>query len=157
VCGNPICLAVAGNRGRIGAKERETMSEVEAFLRTVTPPRRHDEAVRLDALFREVTGWKPVLWSGGMLGYGSYAYTYASGRSGTWFATGFAPRKAKLSIYIMPGYADFGPILQRLGKHSKGKSCLYLNKLADADEAALADLIRVGLADLATHWPLRPS
>lgn len=131
--------------------------DVETFLRDVTPARRHREAAALDKLFRQITGWQPVLWSGGMLGYGSYDYTYKSGRSGTWFATGFAPRKAKLSIYIMPGYADFEGILARLGKHSKGKSCLYLNKLADADEAVLGELIRAGLEDLAGYWPVRGS
>lgn len=131
--------------------------DVETFLQDVTPERRQREAVVLDALFRKVTGWTPVLWSGGMLGYGSYAYTYKSGRSGTWLATGFAPRKAKLSIYIMPGYADFDAILARLGKHTKGKSCLYLNKLEDADEAVLVELIRAGLDDLATQWPVKPS
>jgi len=130
---------------------------VQDFLAQVSPARRHGEAARLDALFQRVTGWQPVLWSGAMLGYGSYDYTYKSGRTGTWFATGFAPRKAKLSIYIMPGYADFGGILARLGKHTKGKSCLYLNKLADADEEVLAALIRAGLDDLATHWPVHPS
>lgn len=90
-----------------------------------------------------------------MLGYGRYDYTYASGRTGSYFATGFAPRKAKLSIYIMPGYADFSGILGRLGKHSIGKSCLYLNKLEDADMDVLAELVRAGLADLAKSWPVR--
>ncbi|MEW9921189.1 DUF1801 domain-containing protein [Marimonas sp. MJW-29] len=133
------------------------MTEVEAFLAAVAPPRRHAEALRLDAFSREVTGWAPVLWSGSMLGYGSYDYTYASGRSGTWFATGFAPRKAKLSIYIMPGYADFGDILGRLGKHTKGKSCLYLNKLEDADMDVLVELVRAGLEDLGKRWEVKGS
>lgn len=133
------------------------MSEVERFLAAVEPPRRHTEAAQLDQFFRDVTGWTPRLWSGSILGYGSYDYTYASGRSGTYLATGFSPRKAKLSIYIMPGYADFEPILARLGKHKKGKSCLYLNKLEDADLAVLAELVRAGLRDLDQHWPVRPS
>ncbi len=133
------------------------MSEVGQFLADVTPERRFAEAARLDRLFREVTGWQPVLWSGNMLGYGRYDYTYASGRSGSCLATGFAPRKARLSIYIMPGYADFSEILARLGKHSKGKSCLYLNKLEDADLDVLAELIRAGLTDLGRRWPVRGS
>lgn len=133
------------------------MSEVESFLAAVEPPRRHAEAAQLDQFFRDVTGWTPRLWSGSILGYGSYDYTYASGRSGTYLATGFSPRKAKLSIYIMPGYADFEPILARLGKHKKGKSCLYLNKLEDADLAVLAELVRAGLRDLDQRWPVRPS
>ena len=133
------------------------MTQVQAFLKAVEPPRRNQEGYVLDRLFQQVTGWQPELWKGGMVGYGRYDYTYASGHSGTWFATGFAPRKAKLSIYIMPGYADFGGILARLGKHTKGKSCLYLNKLEDADQAVLAELIRAGLDDLATRWPIQPT
>ena len=133
------------------------MSEVERFLAAVEPPRRHAEAAQLDQFFWDVTGWTPRLWSGSILGYGSYDYTYASGRSGTYLATGFSPRKAKLSIYIMPGYTDFEPILARLGKHTKGKSCLYLNKLEDADLAVLAELVRAGLRDLDQRWPVRPS
>lgn len=130
------------------------MGEVETFLAQVTPARRHAEAAKLNGFFRDVTGWQPAFFKGGMLGYGRYDYAYKSGRTGSCFATGFAPRKAKLSIYIMPGYADFGGILARLGKHSKGKSCLYLNKLEDADMDVLAELIRAGLSDLATHWPV---
>lgn len=130
------------------------MEDVTAFLQDLTPERRQAEAVELDALFRRVTGWEPEKYKGGMLGYGRYDYTYASGRTGSSLATGFAPRKAKLSIYIMPGYTDFSDILARLGKHTKGKSCLYLNKLADADLAVLEELIRAGLADLKTHWPV---
>lgn len=71
-------------------------------------------------------------------------------------ATGFAVRKARLSIYIMPGYADHSAILERLGRHSKGKSCLYLSKLTDADTDFLAELVRAGLEDLATYWPVFP-
>ncbi|WP_299957146.1 DUF1801 domain-containing protein [uncultured Roseobacter sp.] len=128
--------------------------EVATFLAAVTPERRHEEASVLDSLFREVTGWAPRLWSGGMLGYGTYDYTYASGRSGTFFATGFAPRKAKLSVYIMPGYADFSTILADLGKHKTGKSCLYINKLEDVDTDVLKRLLRAGLDDLASRWPV---
>ncbi|NNK17230.1 MAG: DUF1801 domain-containing protein [Sulfitobacter sp.] len=131
------------------------VSEVDRFLRAVVPGKRQEEALRLDRFFRDVTGFEPRLWSRNMLGYGFYDYRYASGREGRWFATGFAPRKEKLSIYIMPGYADFGDILTRLGKHTKGKSCLYLNRLADADMNVLAELVRAGLADLGERWPVQ--
>lgn len=69
-----------------------------------------------------------------IVGYGSYHYKYDSGREGDMCATGFSPRKANLVLYIMPGYQDYGALLDRLGKHKLGKSCLYLNKLADVDE-----------------------
>ena len=125
------------------------------WVDTVTPQRRQDEARALDAVFRAATGFTPQVWTGSIVGYGAYDYTYASGRSGSWMATGFAPRKAKLSIYIMPGYTDFGPILDRLGPHSKGKSCLYLTRLDRVDIDVLSELITAGVRDLATHWPVR--
>lgn len=130
---------------------------VATFLCEDVPARRRDEAPRLDALFRAVTGWHPTLWRGNILGYGRYDYTYASGRTGTYFATGFAPREARMSVYIMPGYADFTPILARLGKHKIGKSCLYINKLEDIDLDVLEEVIRAGLADLRARWPVHPT
>lgn len=96
------------------------------------------------------------MWGPSIIGYGKYDYRYKSGREGAFLATGFAPRKAAFSIYIMPGYTDFGDILSRLGKHRTGKSCLYVNKLSDIDPDILAELIRAGLDDLATRWPVRP-
>ncbi len=130
---------------------------VEAFLDAVEPARRRADARVLDALFRKVTGWPPVLWGASMLGYGRYAYTYASGHSGQSLATGFAPRKANMVVYIMPGYADFGGILKDLGKHKLGKSCLYLGRLRGVHEPALRQLIRAGLADLSTRWQVQPT
>ncbi|MGQ0609841.1 MAG: DUF1801 domain-containing protein [Paracoccaceae bacterium] len=128
-----------------------------AFLDAVEPPQRQAEARHLARIFNEVTGYAPRVYSHGMLGWGRYSYTYATGHSGTSFATGFAPRKAELSIYILPGYADFSAILGRLGKHRVGKSCLYLRHLADADESVLRELIAAGLKDLGTRWPVSPT
>ena len=108
-----------------------TPASVEAFLNAVEHPTRRADALTLNTLFQEVTGYAPVMWGPTMVGYGSYHYVYDSGREGDFLATGFSPRKANLSVYILPGYADFGSILVRLGKHKKGKSCLYINKLAD--------------------------
>lgn len=130
---------------------------VAAYLDTVEPARRRSDAMQLDGLFRAVTGWQPVLWGNSILGYGRYAYTYASGHSGQSLATGFAPRKANMVVYIMPGYADFGGILARLGPHRLGKSCLYLGALSRVDLDVLAELIRAGLADLGRRWEIEPS
>ena len=138
-------------------KTRPTDVEVQTFLANVEHPTRRADAQTLHALFEDITGWKPVMWGPSMIGYGSYHYRYDSGREGDSLATGFSPRKANLSIYIMPGYADFGPILDRLGKHKMGKSCLYINKLADIDEEVLKELIRAGLDDLGEKHPVAPS
>ena len=139
------------------AKTVPTKASVAAFLDAVEPERKREEAHRLDALFREITGFQPVMFGPTIIGYGRYSYTYASGHSGVSLATGFSPRKAKHSFYIMPGYADFGHILERLGKHKMGKACLYVNKLADIDEAVLAELILAGLEDLGRRWTIEPT
>lgn len=138
-------------------KTRPSDESVEAFLSAVEPERKREEAHQLDALFRRVTGWSPVMWGPSMVGYGAYRYRYDSGREGDFLATGFSPRKAKHSIYILPGYEDYTEILSRLGKHATGKSCLYVNKLHDIDLDVLAELIDTGLKDLAKRWPVRPS
>ncbi len=108
-------------------------------------------------LFQRVTGYQPTMWGPSIIGYGRYHYRYQSGREGDFLATGFSPRKANLSIYIMPGYQDYAEILGRLGKHKLGKSCLYVNKLADIDLEVLAELIRSGLQDLDRIWPVQPA
>jgi hypothetical protein len=127
------------------------------FIAAVDHPTRRADAEALDRLFRRVTGFQPRMWGPTIIGYGQYHYTYDSGREGEFLATGFSPRKANLSIYILPGYADFGAILSRLGKHKIGKSCLYVNKLADIDLDVLEELIRAGLDDLGTRWPVLPT
>lgn len=138
-------------------KTKPTDVTVAEFIAGVEPEGRKADAEVLDAFFRRVTGWQPVMWGPTMVGYGSYAYRYESGHGGTALATGFSPRKAELSIYVMPGYQDYGPILARLGKHRLGKACLYVRKLADIDMDVLEELVRAGLADLGRMWPVSPS
>jgi hypothetical protein len=141
------------------AENKTTVTPVDPaeFIAAVDHPTRRADALVLDGLFRRVTGFQPRMWGPTIIGYGQYHYTYDSGREGDFLATGFSPRKANLSIYILPGYADFGAILDRLGKHRIGKSCLYVNKLADIDLTVLEELVRAGLDDLGKRWPVRPS
>ncbi|MHA6267326.1 DUF1801 domain-containing protein [Aliiroseovarius sp. CAU 1755] len=140
--------------GNKANKTQATTQDVARFIETVDPLSKREDARVLDQIFRDVTGFHPAMWGPTIIGYGRYHYRYDSGREGDFLATGFSPRKARHSIYIMPGYADFGDILARLGKHKMGKSCLYVNKLADIDLDVLAELIRAGLRDLEQKWPV---
>lgn len=136
-------------------KTQGTEASVEDFLDQVEHPTRRADAIELNWIFQEVTGWQPRMWGPSIVGYGAYHYVYDSGREGDFLATGFSPRKQNLSIYIMPGYTDFSHILKDLGKHKIGKSCLYINKLADVDADVLKTLIRAGVDDLNKKWPVR--
>lgn len=138
-------------------KTKATDADVAAFLDAVEHPVRRADALRLHEIFTEETGWSAQMWGPTIVGYGSYRYRYDSGREGDMCATGFSPRKANLSLYIMPGYQDMSAQLARLGKHKLGKACLYINKLADVDEDVVREIIRIGLTKLETYWPVKPS
>ena len=125
-------------------------------LDSITDPKKRAEAERLDAIFQDVTGWKPKLWRN-MIGYGEYHYKYATGREGDFLATGFNIRARDISLHILPGYSEFPEIAERLGKHKRGKSCWYIPSVDAVDENALRDLIRAGLDDLAKFSEIKPS
>ena len=138
-------------------KTAPTSQSPRAFIDAITPERKREDAFALLNLFEETTGWTSVMWGPSIIGFGQYHYKYSSGRQGDFLATGFSPRKSNFSVYIMPGYQDFGPILDRLGKHKTGASCLYFNKLADIDQSVLAELIVEGLNRLNQIYPVKPS
>jgi len=119
--------------------------DVEAFLASIPDEGRRAECREVADLMRRVTGVEPRIWGKGMVGFGRYRYRYESGREGEWFLTGFAPRKKELTVYVLPGLEGFGEILERLGRHRTGKSCLYLKSLEDVDRGVLEELIRAGV------------
>ncbi len=136
-----------------------TNKEVADFIAAVEPASKREDAKVLDALFRKVTGEEPKMWGPTIIGYGSYDYTYDSGHSGTSSRSGFSPRKAKHSIYLMGCYCDeetekrTARQLTRLGKHSRGKSCLYINKLVDVDLEVLEEMIADNWATMNRVYP----
>ena len=97
---------------------------------------------------RRVTGDEPAMWGPSIVGFGSYHYKYASGREGDWMKVGFSPRKQQLTLYIMSGFSRFDELMGRLGKHSTGKSCLYIKRLEDVDLGVLEELVRESVAHL---------
>ncbi|HCH33205.1 MAG TPA: hypothetical protein DE045_09705 [Oceanospirillaceae bacterium] len=125
-------------------KTQATGEDIETFLNTVEHPVRRENALVVLALMRKVSGVEPRMWGTSMVGFGQYHYKYDSGREGDCYIIGFSPRKANLTLYIMPGYQDLSSYLNRLGKHKIGKCCLYINKLADVDMAVLEELLVYG-------------
>ena len=139
-------------------KTKPTPIAPRDFLDSVEPAARRDDGKVLDAMFRRVTGEEPRMWGPTIVGYGSYHYRYSSGHEGDAPRLGFSPRKAKHSLYIMDcGNAEeeaaFAPFLAKLGKHSRGQACLYVNKLSDIDLAVLEDMARSGWQRSLARWP----
>ena len=141
------------------AKTQITDVDPADFIAAVEPAAKREDAQVLDALFRRVTGETPKMWGPSIIGYGSYHYKYDSGREGDMCRTGFSPRKAKHSIYLMGRYCDeetglrCDELMERLGKHSTGASCLYVNKLADIDLDVLEQLVRLSWDAMNRRYP----
>lgn len=134
-------------------KTQPTDIEPEAFIAAIEHPVRRADALVLLEMMRRLTGDEPRMWGETIIGFGAYHYKYASGREGDSLRSGFSPRKSGLVVYIMPGYANFSLILDRLGKFKEGKSCLYITKLADVDLAVLEELVQAGIDEMARKYP----
>lgn len=129
-------------------KTQRNKKSVSSFLNSVEHEGRREDAKKVAALMEEVTGEKPAMWGESIVGFGSYHYVYESGREGDWMLVGFSPRKANLVLYIMSGFSKYDELMEKLGKHKVGKSCLYLNRLSDVDEKVLRRLVKESVAHL---------
>lgn len=123
-------------------KTKQNDGNVNAFLDAVEPEQRREDCKQVAEMMRKATRSKAKMWGDSIVGYGSYHYKNASGREGDWFLCGFSPRKANLTLYIMPGFANYGELMKKLGKYKTGKSCLYIKKLEDVDEKVLNQLVK---------------
>lgn len=128
-------------------KTQPTDTPIEDYLAALEP-RRRVEAQRLVELMRAATGAQPVIWGTRIVGFGRYAYRYASGQSGEWPLIGFGMGKAEISLYLGVDYEKESATLARLGKHRHGVSCLYLRRLEGVDEAALRELLQRSVQNL---------
>ncbi len=116
---------------------------VDEFLATLDP-RRAAEGAELVRIYASATGAEPVMWGPSIVGFGTYAYRYASGQEGIWPRTGFSPRKAKLTLYGLTEHPDAPALLARLGPHSATVACVYATRLDALDESVLRELIALG-------------
>lgn len=123
-------------------KTKPTQASVEKFLNQVPDETRREDCFKVAKMMEEITGEKPQMWGPSIVGFGSYRYKYASGREGDWPITAFSPRKQDLTLYIMPGFTKQADLMQQLGKHRTGKSCLYIKRLSDVHTPTLKKLIR---------------
>jgi Domain of unknown function (DU1801) len=134
-------------------KTQATGADVEAFLGAVEPDERRADGQTVRAMMQRISGEPAVLWGPSIIGFGTCHYRYDSGREGDMPRIGFSPRKASLVLYLVSGSPRFDEIMGRLGKHTTGKSCLYINRLADVDMGVLEELVRASWDDVAARYP----
>ncbi len=134
-------------------KTQPTRKSVAAFLNAITDDDRRRDCKAIARLLQQVSGKRATMWGDSIVGYGQYHYKYASGREGDMPRIGFSPRKQDITIYILPGYTDYGHILEKLGNHKKGKSCLYIKRLSDVKLTVLERLLKAGWKDMQKRYP----
>lgn len=122
-------------------KTVQTDDNVLDFIQSVENKRRREDAETLVEVMSELTGYPPKMWGTSIIGFGSYHYTYDSGREGDNALVAFSPRKANMVLYIMSGFEEYDTLMEKLGKHKTGRACLYINKLDDVDMDVLKQLI----------------
>lgn len=127
-------------------KTRPNDASVDDFLSGVADERKREDCRTLVRIMSDATGAEPRMWGDSIVGFGTYHYRYASGREGDWMQVGFSPRKQNLTLYIMSGFSRYEELMKSLGKHSTGKSCLYIKKLDDVDMTTLKKLVEESVA-----------
>jgi hypothetical protein len=134
-------------------KTKPTELSVAAFIDAITDPTKRADAKALVKLMQDATGEKPRMWGPSIIGFGSYHYRYDSGREGDMPLISFSPRKTATVLYNVIESSDSGALEAKLGKHTAGKGCLYLKKLADVDQQVLKAMVVKSLAALRTRNP----
>ena len=131
-------------------KTKATRASATAYLDGIADEARRADCRRIATLMAKATGATATMWGESIVGFGTRAYRYASGRTGDWFVVGLASRKGGISVYLTCGEAPDPVLLKQLGKHRMGKGCLTIGRLADVDVKVLERLIRAAAAAAAT-------
>ncbi len=130
------------------AKTRPTKEKVKDFLNRIPDAARREDCFAVAKMMEEITGSKPQMWGPSIVGFGTWHYKYATGHEGDWPVAAFSPRKQDLTLYLsLDGYEKYGELMDQLGKHKTGKSCLYIKRLSDIHVPTLKKLIKASVKD----------
>jgi hypothetical protein len=120
-------------------KTKPTNISPASFIKTLPVQQRRD-AEELMAMMLEITGEPPKMWGSSIVGFGTIHFLYNSGREGDICLVGFSARKTSLVLYLGEALQDRS-LMDRLGKHTRGKGCLYIRTLDDIDPDVLRTLV----------------
>jgi Domain of unknown function (DU1801) len=123
-------------------KTKETDASVDEFLNGVADEQQREDSYKVVEMMRRTTGDEPKMWGAAIIGFGNRVYkSPATGREVDWMKIGFSPRKGNLTLYVLNNSEKQEPLLEKLGKHKRGKGCLYVKRLSDVDEKVLEKVI----------------
>ena len=122
-------------------KTKKTEASVEDFLNKIKDEDVRQDCFEIAKIMKQATRSDPKMWGSSIVGFGSRHLKYASGRELDWMVIGFSPRKANIALYMPGGLENQTVLLNKLGKYTTGKGCLYIKKLKDVDTKVLRDLV----------------
>lgn len=122
-------------------KTKVNNASVDKFIKSVPNKQTQEDCRKIIEIMEKATKSEPKMWGTSIVGFGTYHYKYASGHEGDSMLIGFSPRKQNLTLYIMSGFDEYDALMNRLGKYTRGKGCLYIKKLEDIDAKVLKELI----------------
>lgn len=134
-------------------KTKVTDTSVIDFLESIPNEQVRSDCQTIVQIMRQATNSSAKMWGSSIVGFGTYHYQYASGHEGNTLRIGFSPRKQNIVLYISKGDQEYQELISRLGKHSVGKSCLYIKKLSDVDLPTLEKLIQGSINHLLEKYP----
>ena len=134
-------------------KTKPTEVSAERHIAAITNEEQRSDAQTLVGLMRRVTKQEPRMWGPSIVGFGSYHYKYASGHEGDSALAGFAVRGSELVVYIAAGFEGRDVLLAKLGKHTTGKVCVYIRRLASVDLKGLETLVARSVAETKSRYP----
>ncbi len=134
-------------------KTKVNDSDVIEYIENLDLGKKKEDAYKLLHLFTEASGFEAKMWGPSIIGFGSYHYKYATGHEGDAPLVGFSPRKSKFSLYFATGDTNREQLLEKFGKHTAGKSCVYISKLADVDQEVLQQMIQQSIRFLQETYP----
>ena len=133
-------------------KTKPTGASVEEYIASRANEQQRKDCQQLMVLLKKLTRQSPKMWGPSIVGYGSYRYTYESGRTGEAPLAGFAIRSRELVVYMVADNDKQKALLTKLGKHKMGKSCLYFKQLADLDKSVLEQLVAGSVAGVRQRY-----
>ena len=133
-------------------KTKPTSASVKDYIASRASEEQKTDCKTLMAMFKQLTKHQPKMWGPSIVGYGSYRYTYESGRSGEMPLAAFAIRGRQLVVYLDCEDGEQKALLSRLGKHKMGRSCLYIKRLGDIDKSVLEQLVVGSIAQLKRRY-----
>lgn len=135
-------------------KTMPTKASVDDFISKVKDDEKRQDSKELIKMLKKQSGFEPEMWGPGIVGFGSYHYKYESGREGDSVLVGFSPRVSALTLYLSANFENRGALLEKLGKHKTGKSCIYIKKLTDIDKDVLMEMVKNHLKYMKETYPV---